>query len=366
MTPYQYQLKPSPDGHSTLIDWNWNGILGEENVVADINYDHGTDIGRQYDVGGADFAPVLVTHGTPRNGRLLLLLPKGGALHLREWLGSDVDKDGDRWSAETVVKPSGIAGDVTAAYQHGATWVAYRTGEKVVMRRIVVAGEHPAIGPAIVVLGAAGQPTLAPFDGRLALLLWRSADRPIGLSLIDVAGREVTFEREEESNFASAGLWPPWRRATAGRRPCASAGSSRPIRTIAPGPRSGVSCARRQAAGGDAQGMGKRRGVRPRWGHAAGRPRRAPDGALVAKSARLRGTRPALPFQRRRDARRSTLVGQYITMQAARRETGTGWFSRPYCEPGAPGASAPGFAGSATTLSMRCACTTTAKHVTTW
>ena len=54
MTPYQYRLEPSPDGHSTLIDWNWNGILGEENVVADINYDHGTDIGRQYDVGRAD------------------------------------------------------------------------------------------------------------------------------------------------------------------------------------------------------------------------------------------------------------------------------------------------------------------------
>ncbi len=84
MTPYQYRLEPSPDGHSTLIDWNWNGILGEENVVADINYDHGTDIGRQYDVGRAGGAPVLVTHGTPRNGRLLLLLPRGGALHLRE------------------------------------------------------------------------------------------------------------------------------------------------------------------------------------------------------------------------------------------------------------------------------------------
>ena len=63
MSPYQYRLEPSRDGRATLIDWNWNGILGEENVVADINYDHGTDFASQYDVGRADAAPVLVTHG---------------------------------------------------------------------------------------------------------------------------------------------------------------------------------------------------------------------------------------------------------------------------------------------------------------
>ncbi len=257
MTPYQYQLKPSLDGHSTLIDWNWNGILGEENVVADINYDWGTDIGRQYDVGGADFAPVLVTHGTPKNGRLLLFLPKGGALHLREWLGSDVDKDGDRWSAETLVEPSGVAGDVTAAYQQGATWVAYRTGEKVVLRRIVVAGEHPAIGPAIVVPGAVGEPTLAPFDGRLALLLWRSS-RPPDRALADrrrrprseVRARGGIELRQRGACGCRGGA--RWRNASLVHRPDRADRS----RTIAPGPRSGVSCARRQAAGARRTGIG--------------------------------------------------------------------------------------------------------------
>ena len=120
MTPFQYRLAPSRDGRSTLIDWNWNGVLGEENVVADINYDHGTDIGSQHDVGRADAAPVLVTHGVPKNGRLLLFLPRGGGLHLREWLGTDVDKDGARWSPEIVVEPAGVVGDPTAAYARGA------------------------------------------------------------------------------------------------------------------------------------------------------------------------------------------------------------------------------------------------------
>src|SRR5207247_419587 len=36
--PYRYRLKPSDDGKSTLVDWNWNGVFGEKSVSADINY----------------------------------------------------------------------------------------------------------------------------------------------------------------------------------------------------------------------------------------------------------------------------------------------------------------------------------------
>ena len=54
--PYFYQLRPA-DG-STLVDWNWNGVFGEEGVVADINYSHFTDIGRRrYELGASETAP---------------------------------------------------------------------------------------------------------------------------------------------------------------------------------------------------------------------------------------------------------------------------------------------------------------------
>ncbi len=76
--------------------------------------------------------------------------------------------------------------------------------DRVVVRGIIPGGDHPRIGPAITVPGEVGEPTLASFGGRLALLLWRSPDRAIGLRRIDVAGPEPRFGREEESGSASA------------------------------------------------------------------------------------------------------------------------------------------------------------------
>ena len=75
--PYHYRLRPS--GNSTLIDWNWNGILGEEGVRADVNYSHGTDIGERYEVGRAATAPALVVHDAGLGPRLLLFYGKPGA-----------------------------------------------------------------------------------------------------------------------------------------------------------------------------------------------------------------------------------------------------------------------------------------------
>ena len=81
--------------------------------------------------------------------------------------------------------------------------MAYRIGEKVVCAESLSRVNIPRLALRSS-SRCSGSADAGPFDGRLALLLWRSADRPIGLLLIDVAGREVKFEREEESNFASA------------------------------------------------------------------------------------------------------------------------------------------------------------------
>ena len=60
--PYFYRLKDA--GSETLVNWNWNGVFGEEGVTADINFSHFTEIGPQrIRVGLAATAPVLVTHG---------------------------------------------------------------------------------------------------------------------------------------------------------------------------------------------------------------------------------------------------------------------------------------------------------------
>ncbi len=134
--PYFYQLRPA--GGSTLVDWNWNGIFGEEGVVADINYSHFTDIGRRrYEVGASESAPALATVGDGPAERLLLFSgsvrgnsprpapdapaaaaslgpERPGALVVQAWLGDDRDRDGKRWSAETVVEANGVIGDPTA------------------------------------------------------------------------------------------------------------------------------------------------------------------------------------------------------------------------------------------------------------
>ena len=343
MTPYQYRLKPSADGHSTLIDWNWNGILGEENVVADINYDWGTEIGHEYDVGRADAAPVLVTHGEPKQGRLLLFLPRKGALHLREWLGTDVDNDGARWSPEIVVEPAGVVGDPTAAYARGATWVAYRMADRVMLRRIVPGGDHPRIGSAIAVPGGVGEPTLASFGGGLALLLWRSPDRPIGLRLIDIAGPEPRFGREEESDFASA--VPVAAVAVRdGETPALCVGLVEPkdpehrswtevrrfVRTTAGRWRE----SRREWVNGEVPG---RDGATPFAVHAAHRM------SLLWRPEAGFGARGRLyHFSGNETTADRPWSNQYITMQAAVRETGTGWFSRRYLLPTGSSASAPG------------------------
>ena len=339
MTPYQYRLEPSPDGRATLIDWNWNGVLGEENVVADINYDQGTDIGPEYDVGRADAAPVLVTHGAHHDGRLLLFLPRGGALQLREWLGTDVDKDGARWSPEINVEPAGVVGDPTAAYARGAAWVAYRMADRVVVRRIVPGEDHPQIGPALAVSGGVGEPTLASFGGHLALLLWRSPDRPIGLRLIDVTGPEPRFGPEEESDFASA-VPVAAVEARDGETPALCVGLVEPtdpnhrswteVRRFVYTPAGRWRESGRQWVNGEVSG---RDGARPFAVHAAHRMlllwRREPGfearGRLYHFSGG--GTTADRPWSE-----------QYITMQAALRETRTGWFSRRYSQPAAPSA----------------------------
>ena len=159
-SPYFFPLRATTG--ATLVDWNRNGIFGEEGVVADINYSHFTDIGRRrYEIGSCETTPALATVGTGPAQRLLLFsgsVPgnaprpapdapaavaslgpeRPGALVVRAWLGNDRDRDGERWSAETVVEANGVTGDPTAVSIEGGVWVAYPTAAGVRMRPVAL------------------------------------------------------------------------------------------------------------------------------------------------------------------------------------------------------------------------------------
>jgi len=225
--PYYFGLRPA--GGSTLVDWNWNGVFGEENVIADVNYSHFTEIGPQrFEVGRAATAPALVAHGPRPDARLLLFFGRLGAaaprpdtraaeaeaslgpsrpgdLVLRVWQGADTEREGGRWSTETVVEPSGVTGDPSAAYLASNTWVAYPTTAGVMLRRCKVgAAANSGIGPGIAVPESQGaQPTLAVLAGRLVLWLWRGPDRPIGLRWVRLRGDEPELGPEEGSAIPS-------------------------------------------------------------------------------------------------------------------------------------------------------------------
>ena len=147
---------------------------------------------------------------------------------------------------------------------------------------------------------------------------------------------EITV-REEESGFAS-GCTRGCRGGADGQTPASVSGwSSRPIPTIGRGRRSGALSTRRRAAGPSAPAVGQRRSAGPRWGHAVRRPRRASDVALVASRSRAsRRTGRLYHFSGGGTTADRPWSEQFITMQAARRETGTGWFSRRYFRPPRP------------------------------
>lgn len=251
--PYFYTLKPSEDGKSTLIDWNRNGILGEENISADINYGYSTQAGERSYIGKTYSAPALVSFplSSPTQGkgseRLLLfcgrladgtMLPTAdaaaklpglspdqpGKLRLRIWQGENADSEGMKWSDELDVEASGVTGDPSAAYAGGAAWVSYPTLEGVAIRRITLdADGHPLIGPKVLVPDSKGaEPTLTSFHGhsahmgtsssvpvrisgtgRLALLLWRGAKEPVGFRLLSVEGDALAIDRETKPGFIS-------------------------------------------------------------------------------------------------------------------------------------------------------------------
>jgi len=204
--PYHYRVTPTPDGKETLIDWNWNGVLGEEDVSANVNYTHGTDFGPSLNVGTTTTAPILVAHGGATKPRPLLVYGQGATLAARSWIGHDRGAEGDRWSETGADYASGIVGDPSAAYlAEGVSWVAYATAPGVVVRKVTLGDRgKPFFGPPTVLAGTVGaRPTVAALDGRLALLLWRNKSLPVTLATLRPRGEGLVLGAERPLDLRS-------------------------------------------------------------------------------------------------------------------------------------------------------------------
>lgn len=202
--PYYFRIKPTEDGKSTLVDWNWNGILGEEAVSADLNYSHGVDTGNFYRVTKAKRAPILVAHGDGEEARPLLVYADG-ALGVRSWIGKDRDSEGNKWSEEAVDTAAGVTGDPSAAYLgNGVTWIAYPTAKGTVLRKATVEGGRPRLGEATLLPRTQGaQPTIAGLGDRLALFLWRSKTIPVEMSVLRPSATGLTMGVERPLDIKS-------------------------------------------------------------------------------------------------------------------------------------------------------------------
>jgi hypothetical protein len=140
MGPYHYRLKPN--GATTLIDWNWNGIFGEKHIRADINYAYSTNAGTRDTVGKTSVAPWLFVH----KGVAYVL---SGETELPRSAGADPTLSSARSGKLLLrrlrkpfawVKPitlaEGLTGDPVATSVGDNIVVAFPTAEGVVVRSI--------------------------------------------------------------------------------------------------------------------------------------------------------------------------------------------------------------------------------------
>ncbi len=108
-----------------------------------------------------------------------------GAIVVRAWLGDDRDRDGKRWSAETVVEANGVTGDPTAVSDRSAIWVAYPTAAGVRLRPVTLGRQvdaTPRVEESVPIEQSNGaEPALSALGDGLALFLWRGPGRAVGV-----------------------------------------------------------------------------------------------------------------------------------------------------------------------------------------
>lgn len=217
--PYRYRLKPDGE-HATLIDWNWNGILGERGVRADINYGYSTNGGDRIGLATTVAAPSLLLH----DGRLLLFYvsepqlpksiaaitpkpptnyperPRNGKILWRALLDKTTREKG--WSKVETAVDVGVRGDPATISHKGEIFLVYPTEKGVEFLRGVLRKPSEKNGAPTIEWNQQGalsdsadaQASVASYADQLIAFLWTDKTKPLRYSLWD--GKKFSAPRE--------------------------------------------------------------------------------------------------------------------------------------------------------------------------
>lgn len=182
--PYRYRLKPN--GKTTLIDWNWNGVFGEKHIRADINYSYSTNAGARDTVDKTMTAPWLFVH---RDNAYVLYgkagdppPPGAGPSPAKPYNGNTVTPENPgrlvvrrlisprNWAKEAIVDEQ-LLGDPVALSAGGKIVFVYARPEGIVLRRGVPGEDFDPIK-----IGGGGAPRIVGKP---------SANPPLGFDVLD-------------------------------------------------------------------------------------------------------------------------------------------------------------------------------------
>ena len=204
--PYRFRLKPN--GKTTFIDWNWNGVFGEKHIRADINYSYSTNAGRRDDIGKTQSAPFLFVH----QGRAFALYgqhdfppdvktdpsvspDKPGRLMLKRL------KKPFEWDQPWNIESGGLTGDPVAVSFSGKAMTFYQTSQGVMLRRVDVGRSGLAMSePEVVSSDKSLVPTVGVYQNRLYLFLWNPVTNVVSYKVMDSTGKFVlSFTLDQRS-----------------------------------------------------------------------------------------------------------------------------------------------------------------------
>ena len=189
--PYHFRLKPN--GATTLIDWNWNGVFGEKHVKANINYAYSISAGTRDNVGKAKTAPCLFTHGNrlyalfgtdsrPNEPKVdpTIRPDRPGRLILKRLKKPTV------WDETWTVESGGLIGDPVGADFAGRIQLVYPTEEGIVLRTVQDQGDSLSMSaPTVIASDSSLVPSLGVYRNKLYVFLWSGATNDVTFHVMD-------------------------------------------------------------------------------------------------------------------------------------------------------------------------------------
>ncbi|MBI5707335.1 MAG: hypothetical protein HZC36_10145 [Armatimonadetes bacterium] len=205
--PYRFKLKPN--GKTTLIDWNWNGVLGETHIRADINYGYSTSAGARDDAGktmaspwwiinGRDAFLLYAKHDKPADPKSSpdVSVEKPGTLYLRKLLKPKV------WRDPWIVEKEAVTGDPVGITVGKSLVFAYPTKNGVVLRTGELKGDSLRVSDwASVHANTKAVPTVGTANGRAYLLLWNHETKAIQYAILPAKPTKENLDKLEFHAF---------------------------------------------------------------------------------------------------------------------------------------------------------------------